>query len=889
MTLEGFFTSTELKDGLTTPDRVTELLSVMQKEKENVNESTRHWSNVVNTLATTENKECLDLFVQLDGLSFIDKWLKDALNDMENSDLEEELIIGFLRALERLELENDRSGIGKTVEGLFGHSSSVVREKAKALCDRWNPIPEVDGMESISVGVGNEENVEPETDKEEIPSLEMESVNPVDENPPESESELPGVSDSIPDSIPPVTDGGDPAESHLPEVADSIPAVSDSIPAETNLTGVSDSIPPVEGGDDAGGEQESDVSQMDKDIEDENEKQEIAGTVESTTLIPSNTDFDNELKTETSEKDEDMMERGESSNPKTTSNTESDEDGEYGKKDVGNESGNDDDDSGSDSSFSKKSTKGQDDDLVNKRPSDMELDYGIVDPLELARQVAIEIEREVDSDSGGQSSSSSSSQSMSGNGIEKEPEVSSGVVETTPVPEPEIPIPIPIPPVQEPESAPDVEKGFSGFDLNQDISSEETGTGIAFPASTPISFVSASRPEPATELPVSPLQFEGALGWKGSAATSAFRRIPEVEKTFSSSSSHRSDGLNFDLNVTESGDDKTENLFSRDKMPVTSYQETPRRFEKLELDLNSFGGGIGITDSSGVTLDWNRDSRVPSFQNYPPTQSLPFKNIDLNLNDHSNVQNNPFLSKLFNKRDDSVISLFGTQVEVNRKDSNSNSISISNSNSVSNSNSIPPPNGIDFTLGRPGSNSIPTPYSNLPNYTHNGYQMGTMYAPPGGSGGSGGVGGYGSMSYMVDSRGSMVAPQIMHPVYSQPYLYPPGSNGAGPSRNTFDLNSGFMGDLGNRENNGGLGLRQFLNTNQVRPIDEQQQQQYLRMNNNNNSLQQASSSSVIGGKRQEPESGWDLFPVHYKQQQHNHHYPHQQNPHQQNHQQPPWQ
>lgn len=181
-----------------------------------------------------------------------------------------------------------------------------------------------------------------------------------------------------------------------------------------------------------------------------------------------------------------------------------------------------------------------------------------------------------------------------------------------------------------------------------------------------------------------------------------------------------------------------------------------------------------------------------------------------------------------------------------------------------------------------------------------------MYAPGGpvGVGGSGGSG-YGSIPYMVDSRGAMVAPQIMQPVYSQPthpFLYAPsGSNGAGPSRNNFDLNSGFMGDLGNRENNGGvgLGLRQFFTTNQVRPppVDEQQ---YLRMNNNNNginindnNLVQASSSSVIGGKRQEPESGWDLFPVNYKQQQQHPHqqynhqyYPHHQN---QNHQQPPWQ
>ncbi|KVI07797.1 Transcription factor IIS, N-terminal, partial [Cynara cardunculus var. scolymus] len=206
MTLEDFFTLTELRDGLTTPTRVNELLTVMQKEKDcvvkNVGEATRQWSAVACTIATTENKDCLDLFIQLDGLWFIDRWLKDAQkfgNDTENRFLEE-LIIALLRALERLQVDNHRSissGIDKTVQDLLGHSSSMVREKAKALCEGWTPIQDIDvaptdvkmieaignATECPAVAISNEENMEQSSDqkmlKEEMPTQEtiMESAS----------------------------------------------------------------------------------------------------------------------------------------------------------------------------------------------------------------------------------------------------------------------------------------------------------------------------------------------------------------------------------------------------------------------------------------------------------------------------------------------------------------------------------------------------------------------------------------------------------------------------------------------------------------------------------------------------------------------------------------
>lgn len=157
MTIEEFFTPSEMKDGLTTPARVEELFTVMQRDKDgilkNVGDTTRHWSTVASTIAATENKDCLDLFIQLDGLCFIDKWLKDAQtqsNDTGES-FSEESIAELLRALEKLRIDNQKSvssGIWVTIKNLIDHNSSRVQDMARALIDSWkqdsdsNEVPE---------------------------------------------------------------------------------------------------------------------------------------------------------------------------------------------------------------------------------------------------------------------------------------------------------------------------------------------------------------------------------------------------------------------------------------------------------------------------------------------------------------------------------------------------------------------------------------------------------------------------------------------------------------------------------------------------------------------------------------------------------------------------
>ncbi|KAD5960278.1 hypothetical protein R6Q59_033324 [Mikania micrantha] len=756
MTLEDFFTLTELKDGLTTPTRVNDLLTIMQNQQEsiakNASEATRQWSAVANIIAATENTECLDLFIQLNGLWFIDKWLNDAqklINDAGNGSL----VIALLEALKRLQVDHHQSVgsvVGLTVQGLLGHSSLVVREKAKDLWDRWAPVQSIDGaptdvnsVDVVTHGNVDQENVEQpaysdtvhrETDKEERVTQEViretgTEIIRVEYNKCKSESS-------------PLTETFGCLEDakERPEI-DSLASLSSPLEDKT-LTSSTDV-------DHAATKTEimDDKSDKDEEVIDSGESQS-----------PDHWNTTTEVITTSRVRGGGLQE----SHPKSSSNSESDEDE---KKEA--------DDSGSDSPLSKPSMKSQNDDLISQRPSDMELDYGMVDPLELARQVAIEVELEVDSQEQSCSTSTNEKEHQSAGGLGNE--FSSG---------PNAPEPMNNLETLD-TNMEESEKGFSGFDLNKEVSFEEIETDH------PISIVSASSV--ANRPPFAPLQFEG-------------------EKTFSSSSSHsnscqRLNHFEFDLNVSE---------ISEDQQP-----------SRLQLDLNS----LGDSDASVVTLDWKHDASQR--QNRPQSPAVSssmqpsFRNIDLNLNDHLTVPNNQLFN---NKRDESVISIFGTQLEVNHKDT-----------------ALPPQhNGrildtsVDFNLGRPGSGlglGFSMPYSKLPayGYGHNGFTVGPMYGP--------------SIPYMVDSRGAPIIP----PAFSQPFFFnmaaagaPSGSNGAGPSLNTLDLNSGFMTERENCENNNG-GLRQFFNHNQ------------------------ASSSSVIGGKREQPDSGWELFPVNYK------------------HLQPPWQ
>lgn len=147
MTLEDFFTAAEMKDGLAALSRVEELLSVMEacvdSEGAGSSEAARQWAAVGSVLAATEKSECLDHFVQLKGLSFLNQWLRETQKWSNDGDggSAEGLVNVLLGVLDRLPVDREKSavsGIGSTVSQLCGHRSHDIRERARSLTNKWN-------------------------------------------------------------------------------------------------------------------------------------------------------------------------------------------------------------------------------------------------------------------------------------------------------------------------------------------------------------------------------------------------------------------------------------------------------------------------------------------------------------------------------------------------------------------------------------------------------------------------------------------------------------------------------------------------------------------------------------------------------------------------------
>ncbi|KAG6648440.1 uncharacterized protein LOC122317406 [Carya illinoinensis] len=1025
MTLEDFFTLTEMKDGLTAPSRVAELLNVMQKEKDsvmkNVGDATRQWAAVASTIAATENKDCLDLFIQLDGLGYIDGWLKDAQNfsnDTSDSFVEES-ITALLRALEKLQIDNERSissGIWITVKNLLGHNSSKVQDRARILFDSWKQgedsdsvlqnvedksrrVAEEDGGQStldnpITRGSANEENNVLEHAKDKILPLrrldELQPEKSEDEQVP-AHNDQPGshkkldhddAKDGNPDPLAslsntlkenpsikevspihaaegttstgacgvPVTkqctddvvlsdvlklneQSKDEKQVHkfedssdklgMPEIS----STSDASESGAACTGDDDASmqkivrePALQNSVAAGerdvcskisavGDVTTPASDSKSGLDDTRVIKHCSGNIFKTTgqgsECCSNALQDLSANGGISGKAEDL----DTSFSRMEDTVEADEDKEH--------TSDDGDDLMKASDFPKAAMDTKNPDVIDKRRFNIEREYGMVDALEVARQVAQEVEREVVDYREPFSSSSSEKTSEGGirqsgspgsiNGkhelpidepqevptvptgqshsvetnlegdegsiinsanLDNGPENSTHDMESSQVTEA----------AQEPEV--NIEKGPCDFDLNQEVSSDETEC----PAnpSTPISLVAASRPAAVPGLPVAPLQFEGSLGWKGSAATSAFRpasprrNLDGDRMTLSiggtdDASKQRHDCLDIDLNVAEGGDELGKQIPASSGLPSgeSSVEVGSMRSGRLKLDLNCIGddGDAPILDTiMGEQLFNSRNNHRSPSPALSSSSMQPFlRNIDLNdrPNIHSDtLDHGPSKSYKFvnayggPKPDAPVISLMGTRVEVNRKDFPSQTPSLPNGKSTEPT--------MDASMTRAGGflGMGPTmSYTHSPVFGNMGLTTGpTMSFSPAIYGAAG------SIPYMMDSRGATVVPQIVGSASAVPSAYPqsafimsmsgvqPGISNAGQSRPNFDLNTGFMMEGGNRDS--GV-LRQLFIPGPARSMEE-----HLRTN-----LQQPSSSSGNAAKRKEPDSAWEPYPFNYKHQQ----------------------
>ncbi|KAL2522320.1 uncharacterized protein Fot_26243 [Forsythia ovata] len=966
MMLEDFFTLTEMNNGLTAPVRVRELLALMEKERDyiakNVGDAARQWSAVAKTIAATENKDCLDLFVQLDGLQLMDKWLKDAqkFSNETNDSSVEESITHLLGALEKLHVDNVKLvswGIWTTVEDLLGHNSPKVQHRAKTLFDSWKKDRD-DGASSQNVKIVGESldggmrvsaDIKRDFGQKESSfgdaPLPRESFSEGKHQELTRDDPLPSTSfdalqtNKVEDALASERTLGQSTLSDIP--LDHVVSPSFSKAANEIICGEVD--PPLciskgsassescsftvqrkDMGDGQTDFHESEFACEVKQTPNINSSPEKLGTIEESKLLEDgaypprsgsaiglNSVLEASLQKLADASDRDSRQKGFSFDDGKTIDSEGGAVDDGGcanqqrslsafKIKEGSDCKSDDDerswenlknsrtfvlrieDTGGIDKLDQHVTGQSDDDLANDynfvkreidrdpdkidKKSKSELDYGIVDPLELARQVAIEVEREVYF----REHSFSSPEKVREDEIQQpdSPDTVSRIQshalevphkeeETEPAQSAEAS------PIQEEsgldadekngtqdmetslvtEVAPEevnTEKGLCNFDLNLEVCSEDTYCA-GNQNSIPVSIVSASRVAGNPGLPVTPLQFEGNLGWKGSAATSVFRPASPRHIHEGDKGKQPQGCFDIDLNVAESEDDRG-NLLPVKQGPVystlpsmESLAEASSISEHLELDLNR------ASEDGDVPSDWRTEGQIFPHRNGHHSQSHPssssskqpsLRNFD--LNDQPAFLNNWLDHSYFRKspNNSNVISIMGTKVEVKHKDFVPEALPLPNGRT--------PELALDINLGRsgsvPGTGSVlydvPTVYS------YNGHApspampfTSTMYGPGG------------PIPYMVDSRGAHVVPQIVGSASAlQPsFLTMAGStasNGVWPSRSSLDLNSVLTLEGGSRDP---AGLGPFFSTGQ------------------SSSNSQPSISSV-GGKRKEPDTGWEDKP-----------------------------
>ncbi|PKA51055.1 hypothetical protein AXF42_Ash007712 [Apostasia shenzhenica] len=106
----------------------------------NVGDAARQWATAASSLALTENSDCLNHFVRLNGLSFLNHWLQEALKCSRDSIDCEELIKNLLGSLEKFSADQEKlsaSGLLLTLENLISHENITVRERAQMLTEKW--------------------------------------------------------------------------------------------------------------------------------------------------------------------------------------------------------------------------------------------------------------------------------------------------------------------------------------------------------------------------------------------------------------------------------------------------------------------------------------------------------------------------------------------------------------------------------------------------------------------------------------------------------------------------------------------------------------------------------------------------------------------------------
>ncbi|XP_010244843.1 PREDICTED: uncharacterized protein LOC104588559 isoform X2 [Nelumbo nucifera] len=455
------------------------------------------------------------------------------------------------------------------------------------------------------------------------------------------------------------------------------------------------------------------------------------------------------------------------------------------------------------------------------------------------------------------------------------------------------------------DEAPDNQiTSFRGFDLNEDIKTEEadpdpsvteTISSCHVNVSTPIPVVATSR-IPAC-LPKAPLKFEGELGWRGSAATSAFKPT-SLFKTSNKEKASFTDDTNYssrhsqgfqgiDLNVADGGDDSVMELFPGKHASVSSallsgessLEVGSKRAERLNLDLNRLGDNEDY--SPQLSSEWKTENKhhlpISGACNPSPTFLKPSVR-DIDLNDNPSIgearndvpRSSESIQCLRNGAlNGSAFSIMGTTVQLGSNNVISAPTSALNSvqafgHDHDRKEFMHPSQ--PFLMAGPGA--IPSveqggkvvalqptlAYAPSPAFSYNnGFAIGPSVPLPSTIYPSGVV------PYMIDTRGATIIPQILGsstlPTYPRaPFITEiaggPGAGNVTIVRPGLDLNAGV--NTLEQESRGG-NVRHLFIPATTTLVEEQMK-----------SFQQVAMSGPPM-KRKEPDCGWDSYQIGYKQ------------------------
>lgn len=983
MTLEDFFTLTEMKNGLTTCARVEELICVMQKLNcvtNNVGDAARQWSTAASTLACTQNRECLSLFVHLNGIGFLNHWLQEAIRSSSVVADGEELINTLIGSLDKLPTNPEKlssSGIFVTIEKLFGHTNVNIKERARMLFDKWtnrrandngcqemekdssypvdvpkplidahliefkHTVEEVIGSSFCQMADEGARKVESSrTQNVSITSNDDRRLDDTDDVKCSARSQTLPVFSAIENEhhtlSPTATVSEAGQENFFVQEGNFIPKAEMAFSTTTVSPEIQAKVD-----DPCSTSVQSDAKEtVNKGKCDSGEFRETSSVVSSSGLsVISHTKNPKVVRSAScnltpAEGKPILLDTKEALHrcvsvdgawpeySKTTKEVKSGEhDSSYNLdsskrgswRTVPAENTGDIDRfneptlntcEGVDAFLHDDPSKTLNDRVTREmeKSPDSEAESGEMDALEIARLVAIEVEREVVDY---REELCSSSPEVSSNevmntaspsmeeGDEGHPILSEAnenelvhikdgcdatsypkddnymIVEMATDPsKQEQNLESPNGAAVNQESRARVEMGKFDFDLNEDACTEDTDGAVnpnpihpnnLVNLSAPIA-VSASKGAPA--FLVAPLCFEGALGWKGSAATSAFRpasprRAFDGEKS-ESGSKYKANLIELDLNVTDCVDYLQADVASIKEVPVSSgmpswnssSEVSSLRAKRMKFDLNSNGEDEATPSHSPLVKHHflNNGQSSSPVSSSSLRQPRPCKHFDLNDNLFSfdaAVSKNISLSKVTNphgvKPVDPAITIMGSRMPVEKR-AQANQIHQSYIG-----------NGLSFDSNLPSSLVLPYPHQ-IPHPSY-GYiapaaGMSLPFQPA--------VYGFGNISNMVDSRGATVVPQLLSSVGANgapltttlPYVMsitntPSSSNGGGgPSQPGIDLNFGLMqmetgaGEMGN--------VKHPLMAGHTNLMEEQ-------INNSGNSL-----------KRKEPESGWESYSYGYK-------------------------